>query len=63
MLDTPHNVFSQGERLKGMGLKIPQITQIINALADKGYSVEKGVLTIEEAVKQLLPLLNGGKQA
>lgn len=63
MLDTPHNVFSQGERLKGMGLKIPQITQIVNALADKGYSVEKGVLTIEEAVKQLLPLLNGGKQA
>ncbi len=56
--DTPHNVFSQGDKLKDMGLKIPQITQIINTLYDNGYNVKKGVLTIDEAVEQLLPLLN-----
>ena len=56
--DTPQNVFAQGNELKEMGLKIPQITQIMNTLYEQGYSVKKGVLTIEEAVKELLPLLN-----
>lgn len=55
--DTPNNVFSQGDRLKDMGLKIPQITQIMNTLYNDGYRVKKGVLTIEEALEQLLPLL------
>lgn len=56
--DTPDSVFSQGDKLSDMGLKIPQITQIMNTLYDNGYNVKKGVLTIEEAVEQLLPLLN-----
>lgn len=56
--DTPENVFAQGDKLKEMGLKIPQITQIMNTLYKQGYNVKKGVLTIEEAVKELLPLLN-----
>lgn len=60
--DTPENVFAQGNKLKEMGLKIPQITQIMNTLYEKGYNVKKGVLTIEEAVTELLPLMNkGGK--
>lgn len=60
--DTPENVFAQGDKLKEMGLKIPQITQIMNTLYEKGYNVKKGVLTIEEAVTELLPLINkGGK--
>lgn len=57
LFDTPHNVFSQGGKLKNMGLKIPQITQIMNTLYNNGYNVKKGVLTINEAVEQLLPLL------
>lgn len=57
LFDTPHNVFSQGDKLKNMGLKIPQITQIMNTLYNNGYNVKKGVLTINEAVEQLLPLL------
>lgn len=58
--DTPESVFAQGDKLKEMGLKIPQITQIMNTLYEQGYSVKKGVLTIEEAVTELLPLLNKG---
>lgn len=56
--DTPHKVFAKGNELKSMGLKIPQITQIMNALYESGYNVKSGVLTVEEAVNQLLPLLN-----
>lgn len=59
-LSTPENVFAQGDKLNEMGLKIPQITQIMNTLHQQGYNVNKGVLTIDEAVKQLLPILNKG---
>ncbi len=55
--DTPETVFAQGEQLGNMGLKIPQITQIMNTLSDKGYPVRKGVLTIEKAVEELLTIL------
>ena len=57
-LSTPENVFAQGNKLNEMGLKIPQITQIMNTLYEQGYNVSKGVLTIDEAVKQLLPILD-----
>lgn len=57
MYNTTENVFSQGERLKQMGLKIPEITYIMNMLSDSGYGVKKGILTVEEAVRELLPLL------
>ncbi len=61
MFDTPDAVFAQGDRLKEMGLKIPQITQIMNPLFDKGYNVPKGVLTIEQAVDCLLLLMKRGE--
>ena len=57
MYDTTENVFSQGERLKQTGLKIPEITYIMNMLSDRGYGIKKGILTVEEAVRELLPLL------
>ena len=57
MCDTTENVFSQGERLKQMGLKIPEITYIMNKLSESGYGVKKGILTVEEAVRELLPLM------
>lgn len=57
MYDTTENVFSQGERLKQTGLKIPEITYIMNMLSERGYGVKKGILTVEEAVRELLPLL------
>ena len=57
MCDTTENVFSQGERLKQMGLKIPEITYIMNKLSESGYGVKKGILTVEEAIRELLPLM------
>ena len=55
--DIPEKVFADGEHLQEMGLKIPQITQIMNTLSDKGYPVRKGILTIDEAVKELSAIL------
>ena len=58
MLCPVKDVFSSGELLKDMGLRIPQITQIMSALHDAGVDVDPGIYTVEDAVRQLLPLFS-----
>ena len=60
MFDTVAEVFSRGAELEQMGLRVPQITQIMALLAKKGYPVLRNIFTLEQAVAQLLPLLKGG---
>ena len=50
-------VFARGAELESMGLRVPQITKIMQQLRAAGYPVDPGVLTVEQAVKDLLPLL------
>ena len=50
MLDATAQVFSRGEQLASMGLRVPQITSIIDTLIDSGIPLERGVLTVEQAV-------------
>ena len=50
-------VFSRGEQLERFGLKVPQITRIMQQLRQKGFSVPEGVLTVDEAFEALLPML------
>lgn len=57
LFDETKKVFAEGERLEKMGLKIPQITKIMRALREKGYDVPEGVLTVDEAISALSPLL------
>lgn len=59
MFEETQRVFARGEELEQMGLRVPQITKIMAKLKQDGYPVET-VLTIEEAVQQLLPLLQKG---
>ncbi len=56
MFDTTAAVFARGEELERMGLRVPQITKIMNRLRADGYPVADGVLTLEEAIRQLAPL-------
>lgn len=58
MLDDTKSVFSQAERLKAMGLKIPQITEIMMNIQKAGYPVSSGILTVEQAISELLPIVN-----
>ncbi|CAB1250834.1 MAG: energy-coupling factor transporter ATPase [Oscillospiraceae bacterium] len=62
MLDKTANVFAQDQRLEQIGLKVPQITKIMSILKSDGYPVET-VLTMEQAVTQLLSLVNKGGAA
>ncbi|MBQ3265572.1 MAG: energy-coupling factor transporter ATPase [Ruminococcus sp.] len=57
MFDTCERVFSQGERLASMGLRIPQITAIVDALIDAGIPLQKGTLTVENAVLDITEYL------
>lgn len=57
MYDTCEKVFSQGERLATMGLRLPQITSIVDSLIDMGVPLIKGTLTVENAVLSITEYL------
>ncbi len=59
MFDTAEAVFSRDAELEQMGLRVPQITKIMSVLKSEGYPVTT-VLTLEQALKQLMPLLKKG---
>ncbi len=56
MEGTPKAVFSQVERLKGIGLDVPQVTLLSHALAQSGFPVSVENLTVEELVRELCQL-------
>lgn len=61
MFDTPRAIFAQDGKLEKIGLQIPHITKIMNSLADSGFNIDKGILTVDEAVKKILILLDKKK--
>lgn len=62
MFDATEKVFARGDELEAMGLRVPQITKILSVLRQKGYPVGTS-LTMEQAIKQLMPLLKKGRRA
>lgn len=53
-------VFSQAEMLEKAGLRLPQITKIMNHLQQQGIDVNAATLTVEDALQQLMPILQKG---
>lgn len=49
----PKKVFSDVERMKSLGLDVPQVTELMHELRKEGIDVPQGVLTIEDAIKAL----------
>ena len=62
MLENTRDVFSKGYELRDMGLKIPQITHIMQKLKLMGMPVDEGTLRVEDALRQLIPLLKENKK-
>ena len=54
---TPREVFANGKKLEEIGLGMPQIRYIMEALKEKGMNVSEDVLTVEEAATQLIEYL------
>lgn len=57
MFENTKTVFSRGEELEAMGLRVPQVTRILAQLQKKGYNLPSGILTVEQAANELQALL------
>ena len=60
MFDTPQKVFSQVDKLKAIGLRIPEITEICIKLKAAGLPLPDGILTVEDAFRELCKLTRKG---
>ncbi len=56
--DTPENVFSNAEKLKAIGLDVPQTAKIISLINKKGYNIGRNIITPEKAGHEILKLLH-----
>lgn len=54
---TPREIFSQVKELKGYRLDVPQVTELAYELKKEGVELPDGILTIEELIEHLLPVL------
>ena len=59
MFGPTREIFARGAELEQMGLRVPQITKILASLRERGWPVGTA-LTMEEAMRELLPLLEKG---
>ncbi len=55
--DTPGNVFAHRRELEEIGLGVPQVTTVMEALAKAGIPVETGAITVEEAKAEIHRIL------
>lgn len=53
MQGNPKEVFSHVEKLKSLGLEVPQVTELAYMLKKSGLNIEDGILTVEELMMQI----------
>lgn len=58
MLDRTDAVFSKGDELEKIGLRVPQITRIMWLLKEKGIPVDTSVLTVEKGFQEIVKILS-----
>ena len=58
--DTPKRVFSQAEMLKGVGLDVPDVTDLTHALIKEGLRLPDDIISEDECVDELYKLLKKG---
>ena len=56
LLDETKAVFAKGPQLEEMGLRVPQITKIMQELEKMGLPVDPSTLTVDDALHQLIPI-------
>lgn len=54
MDDVPERIFSQVEKIKAIGLDVPQVTELIFELKKQGIDLPDDIITIEECEKAIL---------
>ncbi len=56
MNDTPKKIFSQVEKMRELGLDVPQVTEVCHNLKNLGIDLPEGILTIDEMVGAICQL-------
>ena len=56
-------VFARAERLREIGLTVPQVTSLFLRLRELGIDVDPATYTFDHALRQLLSLKGGAKNA
>ena len=59
--DVPHNVFSQVELLKSLGLDVPQVTELAYDLNCEGFGINYDVLTVSECADAVMDYVRSVK--
>jgi energy-coupling factor transport system ATP-binding protein len=54
MVGTPEDVFSHSAELLDMGLNLPQATQLVRALRERGIAVERDYFRMDELAQDLI---------
>lgn len=57
--DVPKKVFQQVEKIKKIGLDVPQVTELMFRLREMGIDMPEDIITVEECEKVLLDRLKG----
>ena len=57
MEGTPRQVFSRVEKIKALGLDVPPMAELAQALRDRGLPLPEGILTVSDMVKELKNVL------
>ncbi len=57
MEGTPQEVFAKEKEIVSVGLELPLAAKLASLLRSKGVNISENVLTLEEMVKQLCPLI------
>ena len=63
MLGKPSEIFTRAQRLREIGLNVPQVTSLFLRLRELGTPVDPATYTVEDALEQLLRLKGGGRRA
>ena len=57
MFSDTQSVFSRSKELSDIGLKVPQVTLVCDALKARGIDLSSGILTVDKAVYEIVELL------
>ncbi len=59
LFDTVKKVFADSSMLDSMGLGVPQVTQVLLKLKERGMNVRTDIFTVDEAKDEIIRLLKG----
>ena len=63
MEGTPEEVFARRTELRQMGLAAPPVTELIDMLNDRGFELDRNILTRDRAVEEIYRAIRGNINA